>query len=157
MIRTWLLVLSALALFAAACPAPAYAQSTANDFTDCPRVADLPGNVVTGSVGGPDSSDRCFDFDSGLSPATSGLLRVGVTPASFCLDPDLNASGTSGAAVVSVERCDGDVAADNTCIPIGVTLSGSDPCAALSKANYRLNVTTLPTGTEDARVRAGGY
>lgn len=147
-----------LALLAAACPAPAYAQSSIDGFSNCPAVADLPGSAGTSTVRAPD--DRaCFDFDSDVSPGDeSGGLYVLNGPAYLCLDADLN--GTGGSAVVEVQHCITEEVSDATCSDTGdanLTLSTSNTCAAVRRGTYRLEIETAPSGTEDARVETRRY
>jgi len=150
--------LALIALLAAACPAPAYAQSSIDNFSDCPEVAGLPGSAGTQTVAAP-GDKACFDFDSDVSAGfESGGVFVMNGPATICLDPDLN--GTGGSAVVDIQRCVTEAVGDATCSDTGaadLTLSSSNTCAAVHRGTWRLEVTTPPSGTEDARVEIRRY
>lgn len=138
---------------------PVWAQKSIDDFVkSCSKVADLP--LAAGSEAdnrGVNKNDvLCFEFDSGFG--TGGSKRFVVdSAASLCLDPDRNASGTSGAAIVDVEWCGVDGAVNNACLATGLTLTGANPCEAILTGFWRFNVTTAPIGTEDAVIVIRGY
>lgn len=133
--------------------APGWAQTSPDVLTNCAGSAVDATHRTVGSSGA-----LCLEFDSGIG--TGGTAGFRVQPgnaATLCLDPDRNSSGTTGAAVVSVEVCPLDPPGDNGCIATGLVLSGTNPCEAVISGRYRFNVTTAPTGTQDAVVAVRGY
>lgn len=140
---------------------PALAQQSIDDFVSpCSVVGDLPlaaGSEATNrGIGGGEV--LCYEFDSGHGVAASQRLFVRPTAAaSICLDPDRRSSGATGAAVVDVQWCGPDGATANACLDTGLVLTGANSCEAVQWGSYRFNVTTAPTGTEDAVIVIRGY
>lgn len=138
------------------CTSVAYAQTSQNGFTDCKSPVSSASIVGAASLKAERGRKLCFDFDSGFGTASSSSFVVSADAAKICLDPDRG--GTGGAAIVDIQVCPtSDPAGDNTCADTGLTLNGSNPCEAVVRGSYRYEVTTAPTGTQDAQITAEGY
>lgn len=132
-------------------------SSAQNAYTDCDGVAGAERTLVSRR-----HDPICYEFDSAHGTGgTDGFEVLRGARAKVCLDPDQNSSGTSGSAVVDIQVCPPPGAAsDNTCLSTGVaelTLSGSNPCAAIVPGRWRFSVTTVPVGAEDAFIEIEGY
>ena len=71
-----------------------------------------------------------------------------------------NRDGTSGAAVVDLQNCPGfkTTASDNTCHTLATLSDASGNYdEEIMPGRYRLDVTTAPTGTQDAQIVVEGH